>query len=74
MKRLCLLQYFLAISFLLIFSQIPLQVRASPDESDEFAQSILEKTDDIRFPRDSFQVDVDIRTTSSDQPDNLHKY
>lgn len=74
MKRLCLLQYFLAISFLLIFSQTPLQVRASPDESDDLAQSILEKTDDIRFPRDSFQVDVDIRTISPGKSDDLHKY
>lgn len=53
---------------------LPLQLRASPNETDEFAQSILEKADDIRFPRDSFQVDVDIRTTSPGKSDDHHKY
>ncbi|MCW5599795.1 MAG: outer membrane lipoprotein-sorting protein [Nitrosomonas sp.] len=67
-------QYFLAtclISSLLL--ALP-QARATPNEPDEFAQSILEKADDIRFPRESFQVDVDIRTISQDRSDDLHKY
>jgi outer membrane lipoprotein-sorting protein len=40
----------------------------------ELAQSILEKSDRIRFPRESFQVDVAIHTTGPDQPEDMHKY
>jgi len=38
------------------------------------AQSILEKADEIRFPRDSFQVNVAIRTTSPDRSEELYRY
>ena len=44
--------------FLLLSSAVSL---AADDE--ELAQSILEKSDQIRFPRESFQVDVAINTT-----------
>lgn len=47
---------------------------ASAAEIDSLAQSILEKADEIRFPRDSFQVDVTIRTTSPGQSEDLHRY
>jgi outer membrane lipoprotein-sorting protein len=40
----------------------------------ESAQSILEKADQIRFPRESFQVDVNITTTAPGQPADLHHY
>jgi outer membrane lipoprotein-sorting protein len=40
----------------------------------EPAQGILEKADQIRFPRESFQVDVTINTTSAGQPEDMHKY
>jgi outer membrane lipoprotein-sorting protein len=40
----------------------------------ELAQSILEKSDQIRFPRESFQVDVTINTTGPGQPEDMHKY
>ncbi|MBN9123390.1 MAG: outer membrane lipoprotein-sorting protein [Nitrosospira sp.] len=40
----------------------------------EFAQNILEKADQIRFPRESFQVDVNITTTSPEQSTDLHHY
>jgi outer membrane lipoprotein-sorting protein len=39
---------------------------AGMTEGAETAQSILEKADEIRFPRESFQVDVTIKTTSSE--------
>jgi outer membrane lipoprotein-sorting protein len=45
---------------------------ASDDQ--ELARNILEKSDQIRFPRESFQVDVTIDTTSPDQPEDIHKY
>ena len=40
----------------------------------ELARSILEKADRIRFPSESFQVDVNIITTAPDQPADLRKY
>jgi outer membrane lipoprotein-sorting protein len=45
---------------------------ASDDE--ELARSILEKSDQIRFPRESFQVDVTINTTAPGEPVDVHKY
>ncbi|MEK6736471.1 MAG: outer membrane lipoprotein-sorting protein, partial [Pseudomonadota bacterium] len=40
----------------------------------ESPQSILEKSDEIRFPKESFQVDVSIKTTAPNQPDEARKY
>lgn len=50
---------------------------SSPMETDKptiTAQSILEKADEIRFPRESFQVNVAIRTTSPDRSEDLYRY
>ena len=48
---------------------------ASSESTDaELAQSILEKADQIRFPRESFQVDVNINTTAPDQGADMRKY
>lgn len=55
--------------YLLLSSAVSL---AADDE--ELARSILEKSDQIRFPRDSFQVDVAINISSPDQPLDTHKY
>lgn len=74
MKQLCTPQHFLTISLLSLLTLLPLQALAGTDESEASAQSILEKADDIRFPRDSFQVDIDIRTISPGKSDDLHKY
>ena len=43
-------------------------------DNTESAQSILEKADQIRFPRESFQVDVNITTTSPGQSPDAHHY
>ena len=40
----------------------------------ELARSIMEKADQIRFPRESFEVDVSINTTAPDQQPDMHKY
>ena len=40
----------------------------------ELARSILEKADQIRFPRESFQVDVSINTTSPGQSADMREY
>lgn len=50
---------------------------SSPTEADRpsiTAESILEKADEIRFPRESFQVNVAIRTTSPDRSEDLYRY
>ena len=49
-------------------------VASAASNDAELAQSILEKADQIRFPRESFQVDVSINTTAPDQPADMHKY
>lgn len=46
---------------------------AQPDD-EQLAREILEKSDQIRFPREDFQVDVVVNTTSPDQPAEMHKY
>ena len=62
------LQYLLSVIFIFIT-----RFRSRSDDP-ELAQSILEKSDQIRFPRESFQVDVTINTTDPDQPADMHKY
>ncbi len=57
---------------MVIFTFFTMASIASEDA--ELAQSILEKADQIRFPRESFQVDVNINTTASDKPDDRRKY
>jgi len=56
----------------LILLLSPVVSSASGDE--ELARSILEKSDQIRFPRESFQVDVTINTTTPGEPVDVHKY
>ncbi|MDR3394197.1 MAG: outer membrane lipoprotein-sorting protein [Parasulfuritortus sp.] len=41
---------------------------------DPLARSILEKADEIRFPSESFQVDIDITSTAPDQNAEKRKY
>jgi outer membrane lipoprotein-sorting protein len=55
-----------------IFTLISAVSAASPDA--ELAQSILKKADQIRFPPESFQVDVSVNTTISGQPADMRKY
>jgi len=59
-----------------LFTVICLFVAVASARSDdaELARDILEKSDQIRFPRESFQVDVNINTTAPDQPVDMHKF
>ncbi len=41
---------------------------------DTQARAILEKSDEIRFPREGFQVDIDIVSSRPDQDDERRKY
>ena len=45
-----------------------------PVENDSFARNILEKSDEIRFPAQGFQVDIDITSTAPGQAPEARKY
>ena len=62
--------------FFTVISVIVTMTSAESAESNdaELARSILEKADHIRFPRESFQVDVSINTTSPGQPTDMREY
>ena len=62
------LQYLLMVIFMFF------TMASIASEDAELPQSILEKADQIRFPRESFQVDVDINTTAIDKPAERRKY
>lgn len=64
------LQYRLTAIFL--FAAASTAAMASDDAA--IAQSILEKADQIRFPRESFQVDVNINTTGPNQQADARVY
>lgn len=59
--------------FLLFLTPLPKAFGAA-GEDEETARRILEKADQIRFPRDAFEVDVQIRTTTSGQSPEARKY
>lgn len=63
---------YLLTAILIVAIAIPTAIANTNDT--ELAQTILEKSDQIRFPRESFQVDVSINTTTPDQPEDLRKY
>lgn len=46
---------------------------AEPEE-DSLARSILEKSDEIRFPTEGFQVDINITSSTTDQEPEKRKY
>jgi outer membrane lipoprotein-sorting protein len=60
-------------SIILLFAVLASSASAESNDA-ELARSILEKADQIRFPRESFQVDVSINTTAPDQRPDMHKY
>lgn len=61
-------QYLFTVTLLFITPAL-----AAPEDA-ELARSILEKADQIRFPRESFQVDVSINTTAPGQPADMRRY
>lgn len=52
----------------------PTLLAQQPAKDDEIARSILEKSDEIRFPAEGFQVDIDIASTAPGQETELRKY
>lgn len=66
--RLLLAQAALALTFpSFVLAQVP------ADEG-EMARSILQKSDEIRFPSEGFQVDIDITSTSPEKDAEIRKY
>lgn len=51
-----------------------LHVAYAADDDQNLARSILEKSDQIRFPGEGFQVDVKIGTTAPGQTEEIRKY
>jgi outer membrane lipoprotein-sorting protein len=71
------LQYLLIAAFLSINIQLFNTVSAENIDITnvtESPQSILEKSDEIRFPRESFQVDVSVNTTTSNKQVDTRKF
>lgn len=66
-------QHFVAY-FILAFSTSSVATAETPIEDDSLAKSILEKSDEIRFPAKSFQVDVYITSSASDTATVKRKY
>src|SRR3954454_24276355 len=52
----------------------PASAESENIEDKQLARNILEKADQVRFPRESFQVDVGITTHAPDQAAEMRKY
>lgn len=60
---------------LALLASMPMSVTAEDSQDDDpRARSILEKSDEIRFPSEGFQVDVSITNTSSEEAQEKRKY
>jgi outer membrane lipoprotein-sorting protein len=59
---------------LLSFAGQFLHVACAADDDQDLARSILDKSDQIRFPREGFQVEVRIDTAVAGQPAEVRKY
>jgi outer membrane lipoprotein-sorting protein len=69
----------LSLSRALLLAPLALTVAAASAEQqsnlgDPLARSILDKSDEIRFPREGFQVDIDITSTAPAQQPETRKY
>ncbi len=67
------LQRLLTVALLSIAGQFP-QVACAADDDPKLARSILEKSDQIRFPQEGFQVDVSINTAVPGQTPEVRRY
>lgn len=63
----------LIVAFLSFAGQF-LHVACAADDDQDLARSILEKSDQIRFPREGFQVDIKIDTAAPGQTPEIRKY
>ena len=58
----------------LTFCSVSVAAEEGQPGEDTLAKSILEKTDEIRFPKEGFQVDINITSTAPDQDPDKRKY
>jgi outer membrane lipoprotein-sorting protein len=66
------LQRVATIAFVLVAMHMPQAFAAATD--DDEARRILERADQIRFPRESFEVDINITTSAPGQSAEARKY
>lgn len=66
-------RFILACTYFLMGSTNPALAEGGQDD-DAFARNLLERSDEIRFPRESFQVDVSIANSGPDQTTEIRKY
>lgn len=59
---------------LILYCSQPVLAEDSQSSEDTLAKSILEKADEIRFPADGFQVDINITSTAPEQDTDHRKY
>lgn len=64
----------LACLLLFVFSPMPALADDSPAAVDTLARSILEKSDEIRFPAAGFQVDINITSSAPEEDPDKRKY
>jgi len=64
----------LFLCLILAFLSAPLIANDATSEEDSQARAILEKADEIRFPAQGFQVDINITSTAPQQDDDKRKY
>ena len=75
MQKLKLLQCVVALLLgLLTVSASPQSDTSTQPDDTNLPREILEKSDQIRFPRESFQVDITVTTTAPSQPEDMHKF
>jgi outer membrane lipoprotein-sorting protein len=61
------------LSLFVISASAQSDASAQPNDAN-LPREILEKSDQIRFPRESFQVDITVTTTAPSQPEDVHKF
>ncbi|MBA3997550.1 MAG: outer membrane lipoprotein-sorting protein [Candidatus Accumulibacter sp.] len=64
----------LLMSFTLGAHPVAAQTQDGAPGDDAQARSIVEKADQVRFPSEGFQVDIDITSTQNGQPTEARKY
>jgi outer membrane lipoprotein-sorting protein len=60
---------------MLLIAPVALLAQPNPEAGDEeFAKSIVEKADEVRFPVDAFEVAIAISSTGPNAPEDLRRY
>jgi outer membrane lipoprotein-sorting protein len=68
------LRYLIISTFVFAMAAFPASAESENTEDRQLARKILEKADQVRFPPESFQVDVSITTSTPGQDAEMRKY